>query len=281
MKPRRSRVAMPLGDVDAFTPSPDRPVRSRVRTLEQDTHFDPHQHPWAQLAFCASGLMRVTVAEPSDTGPDREIAVMVTPARAVWIPPQARHAVSMVETADVRTLYIDASACPTDWRAPRVLEVSDLLRAMIEAMEQPRYAGAEATTLTRLLLHELHHAPLLGLGVPMPGPDADRRLRHLCQAVLAQPAEHPTLADWAAAHGASERTMARLFRDELGLGFQHWRQQAVLAHALPLLARGLPVSEVAARCGYASDSAFSAMFRTAMGVPPRHLRPGHAGTIAA
>lgn len=281
MKLPRHRVAMPLGDVDAFTPDPSRPVRSRARTLAQDTHFEPHQHPWAQLAFCASGLMRVTVAESAAPGAEREIAVMVTPARAVWIPPQARHAVSMVETVDVRTLYIDASACPPDWHAPRVLEVSDLLRALIEAMEQPRYAGAEAATLTRLLLHELVHAPPVGLGVPMPGPGADRRLRHLCQAVLAQPAEHPTLADWAAAHGASERTMARLFRDELGLGFQHWRQQAVLAHALPLLARGLPVSEVAARCGYASDSAFSAMFKAAMGLPPRQLRPGHAGTIAA
>ena len=37
---------------------------------------------------------------------------------------------------------------------------------------------------------------------------------------------------------------------------------------LPLLARGMPVSEVAATSGYASDSAFSAMFKAAMGHSP-------------
>jgi AraC-like DNA-binding protein len=74
--------------------------------------------------------------------------------------------------------------------------------------------------------------------------------------------------------GASERTVARLFREQLGLSYQQWRQQATLAHALPLLARGQPVSLVAAASGYASESAFTAMFRAAMGQPPSHFH-GH------
>ncbi len=82
------------------------------------------------------------------------------------------------------------------------------------------------------------------------------------------PTQHPTLADWAEDIGASERTLARLFRTELGTSYQRWRQQVLLAHALPMLARGQPVGHVAAACGYASDSAFTAMFRTAMGQAP-------------
>ncbi|MBC7605208.1 MAG: helix-turn-helix transcriptional regulator, partial [Ramlibacter sp.] len=82
------------------------------------------------------------------------------------------------------------------------------------------------------------------------------------------PSERATLGDWAARVGASERTMARLFRDEFGMSYQQWRQQAVLAHALPLLARGMPISHVAAASGYASDSAFTAMFKAALGAPP-------------
>jgi AraC-like DNA-binding protein len=62
--------------------------------------------------------------------------------------------------------------------------------------------------------------------------------------------------------------VARLFREELGTSYQQWRQQAILAHALPMLARGVPVSQVAASSGYASDSAFTAMFKAAMGQPP-------------
>ncbi len=80
------------------------------------------------------------------------------------------------------------------------------------------------------------------------------------------------MAEWAEDIGASERTVARLFRDELGLSYQQWRQQAILAHALPLLARGQPVGQVAAASGYASDSAFSAMFKAAMGQSPSYFQ---------
>ncbi|MBV1732825.1 MAG: AraC family transcriptional regulator, partial [Hydrogenophaga sp.] len=125
-----------------------------------------------------------------------------------------------------------------------------------------------------LVLAEIAHAPTQPLGVPMPDPQqGDRRLRALCEAVMNAPALHATLAAWAAHSGASERTLARLFREELGTGFQRWRQQVVLAHALPMLARGTPVSQVAAASGYASDSAFTAMFRAALGQPPTRFGP--------
>ena len=72
--------------------------------------------------------------------------------------------------------------------------------------------------------------------------------------------------------GAEEpRTLARLFRDELGTSFARWRQQVVLAHAMPMLARGVSVARVAQASGYASESAFSAMFKSAMGLPPTRL----------
>ena len=67
--------------------------------------------------------------------------------------------------------------------------------------------------------------------------------------------------------------MARLFREQLGTSYQQWRQQAVLAHALPLLARGMPVGQVALASGYASESAFTAMFKAAMGQPPSRFQP--------
>ncbi|MBA2672109.1 AraC family transcriptional regulator, partial [Ramlibacter sp.] len=93
-----------------------------------------------------------------------------------------------------------------------------------------------------------------------------------CDAVLRDPGRRATLAQWAADAGASERTLARLFRDELGTSYQQWRQQAVLAQALPMLARGNSVSRVAAATGYASESAFTAMFKSAMGQPPSQFQ---------
>ena len=274
---------MPVGDTDSFTPSRERPVRVRARSMPVDTHFEPHAHAWAQLAYCATGVVQVT-AEQSRNKAD-EITYIVPPSRAVWIAPGAQHHINVLEAAEFRTLYIDASVTPPGWTTCRVLVVSALLREAIRSLDNtdpcasPPGGKPSALTpsrealLTRLVLDEIIHADMQALGVPMPHPQTgDKRLRALCEAVLRAPADRSTLAEWARGIGASERTLARLFQTELGQSYQQWRQQAVLAHALPLLARGTPVSQVAAASGYASDSAFSAMFKAAMGQSPSHFQ---------
>jgi AraC-like DNA-binding protein len=264
---------IPLGNTDSFTPSRQRPVRVRARTMPADTHLEPHAHTWAQLAYCATGLVQVTaeqnMAEPAKTD---EISYIVPPSRAVWIAPGARHHITVREAAELRTLYLDASATPEGWQGCRVIVVTPLLRELVHSLDasadQPISAAREAW-LSALVLDEIAQADTQALGVPLPHPQTgDKRLRALCQALLRAPSERATLAGWAADIGASERTVARLFRDELGMSYQQWRQQAILAHALPLLTRGQPVSEVAAASGYTSDSAFSAMFKAAMGQSP-------------
>lgn len=262
---------VPVGDTDLFRPDPARPVRVRSRNMPADTHFDPHRHPWAQLAYCATGIVQVSAAAPDRAS--GEVTYIVPPSRAVWIAPGALHSVHVLEAAAFRTLYMHASVTPPGWSGCRVLVVSPLLRELVPALDEPALSPAREKLLTALLLDELRGAATQELGVPLPpAVTGDKRLRALCEGVLRAPAERATLAQWAAAVGASERTMARLFREQLGTSYQQWRQQAVLAHALPLLARGAPVSHVAAATGYASDSAFTAMFKAAMGQPPSHFR---------
>ncbi len=264
--PHRS---LPLGDTDPFRPTPQRPVRLRARTVPTDAHFEPHQHAWAQLAYCASGVLRVT-AQRNPLGHD-EVSYWVPPSRAVWIAPGARHDIHVLEAAQFRTLYLHPSVTPAGWGDCRVLVVSSLLRELVAAFDFSAEGDATGreSRLSALVLDEITHAPTQALGVPLPHPQrGDKRLRSLCETLLHQPAQRITLADWARDVGASERTLSRLFQHELGMSFAQWRQQAVLAHALPLLARGMPVSHVAAASGYASDSAFCAMFKIAMGQPP-------------
>ena len=259
--------AKDIGDTHPVAPTPQRPVRSRARALDVDEHFEPHHHPWAQVAYCASGLIRVTV----DNG-GTQTTYILPPSRAVWIPPGAQHSVNVMETAEIRTVYLDPDATPSGWRACRVLMVSALLRELIHALETSQ-PGERDDLLMRLTLDELTRADTQALGVPLP---RDKRLRSLCESVLHAPGERATLSEWASDVGASERTVARLFRTELGTSYQQWRQQAVLAHALPMLARGVPVSQVGAASGYASDSAFSAMFKAAMGQSPSHFQSRNA-----
>ena len=257
-----------------FVPSRERPVRAKHRELRADTQVRPHSHPWAQVAISTTGVLRLTV--PRGT-------YIVPPSRALWIPPGVEHAVTMVEDADLRTLYFYqppgrcgpavARAQEEPWRQCRVLDVSELLRAVVREMPTDPDDGAPPPPellhrerhLSALILDELRRASSVRLGVDLP---RDKRLRHLCEAVIADPTRHETLADWARDTGASPRTVARLFRQELSSTFTQWRQQVILARAVALAAGRRPINQIAAELGYSSASAFSAMVRRAVGLAP-------------
>lgn len=257
-----------------FAPTPERPLRAKHSSLAADIQVEPHSHPWAQLAWSATGVLRLTT---------RGGTYLVPPSRALWIPPGVEHAVTVVEAAELCTLYLHQRpgccgpgarrAAGDTWQQCRVLEVSDLLRALMLALparpdDAPPLAPGELEReklIAPLLADELKRAAPVPLGVPMP---QDKRLRALCQAVIDDPTRHDTLGAWVRDIGASERTVARLFRDELGTSFGQWRQQVLLARALTLAARKRPMSEIAAELGYTSPSAFSAMVRRSVGAPP-------------
>jgi len=280
--PRRSTTPPPLRPARAllqpleprrFIPTPARPVRAKARRLEEDSEIAPHSHPWAQVAICVSGVARITAAHST---------YLVPAWRAVWIPPRIEHLVTAVETAELRTLYVHQGAGNVGpgvdvsqqeaWRLCRVLEVSPLLRELVLQMdiEMDGSHNPDAALLDRehrlgqLALDELRRAAPLRLGIDLP---QDKRLRTLCEAVLADPMRH-TLDGWARQAGASTRTVARLFRQQLGTSFGPWRQQVLLARALALAAQGKPMAVIAADLGYASPSAFSAMVRRSVGAPP-------------
>lgn len=271
-KPARALV-LPV-DPLRFVPTHERPVRAKSRHLEQDTEITPHSHAWAQVVVCASGVARITAGHST---------YLVPAWRAVWIPPHIEHLVTVVEAAELRTLYVHQAAdrvgpgvpreASAAWRSCRVLEVSALLRELVLQMDvaMDGRGSMSAAALERehrlgdLALDELRRAAPVRLGVDLP---QDKRLRTLCEAVLQDPSRHATLEGWARETAASPRTVARLFRQQLDTSFGPWRQQVLLAHALRLAAQGRPMGLIAAELGYASPSAFSAMVRRAVGQPP-------------
>ena len=94
--------------------------------------------------------------------------------------------------------------------------------------------------------------------------------------LLAEPGDNRDLAAWGRQAGASGRTLARLFRRETGMTFAGWRRRLRLMAALSRLGAGEPVTRVAYELGYHSPSAFVAMFRRALGMPPgRYLKGDH------
>lgn len=246
-----------------YAPDAVRPLRAKEHFLKADTLVELHRHPWPQLTFSTRGVIRLSTKDGS---------YIVPPSRALWVPADMPHSITLVEDAELRTLYLHTWLGPA-WDKCEVLEISPLLRTLMLALDttpdgQPPadpQAAQRERWIAPLLVNELERATQIRIDVPLP---TDKRLRQLCETLLRSPADRATLAERARAIGASERTVARLFRDQLGMSWQQWRQQAVLAHALPLLARGMPVSQVAAASGYATDSAFCAMFKAATGKSP-------------
>jgi AraC-like DNA-binding protein len=252
-------------------PTPSRPVRAKVQRLLMNQDVSSHCHPWAQLAFSITGMTRLIIEDG---------VFIVAPWQALWIPAKVEHAVTVPAETEVYTLYFLEDAIPlppnpvtasAPWQRCRVIEVSDLLRAVVLQMD-PRPDDDIPTVpdrpererlLANVAIEELSIAPSVPLGIELP---KERRIRRLCQAVLENPMRHSTLDAWAEHAGASPRTIARLFRRELGIGFSIWRRKVLLAEAVSRAESAKPINEIAAELGYASTSAFSAMVKRSAGM---------------
>lgn len=237
-------------------PTKERPVRVVARNLAADELLLAHSHPWAQVTYAQDGVIQVLANQQT---------WFVPPLRAIWIPAGVEHEVRTLEKAQLRAIYVDEHVVPIAGDQCVVLEVSTLMRELVRTLTALDQPGSREEHLVATLLDELALAESLPMSVAMPG---DKRLRALCESLLADPASHLTLHDFSRQVGASERTLARLFERELDMSFGMWRQQMRLARAAPLIARGLPLSAVAAELGYASQSAFSAMFKKTFGKSP-------------
>jgi len=223
-----------------------------------------HAHKRGQLLYAATGVITVITDEGS---------WVVPPRRAVWLPAGVSHEVRMSGVVSTLSAYVSHA---TAARLPghcRVIEVSLLLHALLlEAVDLPvEYAleGRDGRVMA-LLLDEIAAMPALALSTPLP---RDPRLSRLCRALIVAPALEVDIDAMAHKAGMSRRSFTRLFRQQTGMSFSAWRQQACLLAALTRMGNGESITGVAIELGYSSASAFTAAFRRILGAPPsRYLR---------
>ncbi|MFL1515378.1 AraC family transcriptional regulator [Pseudomonas prosekii] len=243
----------------------DVPVQPLARTYPRGLFIEPHAHVWGQLLYAMSGVMWVETPHE---------ALVVPPQRAVWLPPGVPHGIRVVSDLQMRNIYLRPALAATLDDRVQVIEVGGLLRELIvglvEQGDQSAQPAADAPqyyeALVSLALLELQRAKRSMLKIPLPD-DSDRRLLNLCQAVMAAPSLDISFEQHAENTGASVRTLARLFKEGLGMGFAEWRRQVQLATAVAELIQGVAVSTIARELGY-SPSSFSDMFRRELGVAP-------------
>ena len=237
-----------------------RPIAGMPKDFPAGSTIPPHTHRRAQLTWAADGVMTVTAADGT---------WVVPPNRALWIPAGTVHSIRMSRAVAMRALFVEPRLARSVAGTCKVVLMTGLLRELVlDAVHAPLDDGRNGRTrhVEALILDEIRTLDAQPLHLPMPH---DKRLRVVCEALVQEPGREETLEQWSQTAGASSRTLARLFASETGMRFVDWRQQARLAAALVQLAEGAKVSSVARSLGYGSVSAFSAMFRRALGKTPR------------
>lgn len=227
---------------------------------------EKHSHRRAQLLYGTSGVLMLTTEHG---------AWMMPPHRGMWIPPGIEHEVKMLGAVAMRSIYIEPAASTALFDHCQVVSISGLMNQLLmEAATLPRHydeSGRDGAVMT-LILHEIRRLSPIPLTLPLP---SDKRLSSLCRAFLLHPTSRDTVEDWADQAAMSRRTFTRRFKSQTGLSFVAWRQQACLMSALPRLAQGEAVTNVALDLGYENPASFTAMFVRLLGMAPRdYLRSG-------
>ena len=233
------------------------PTRQELANREL---VDWHDHAEHQLVHAGRGLLQVFTPSGSWVVPSH---------RAVWIPAGVAHSHRAHGPTRMQTLSFPATVNPLSLTQPTVLAVSPLLREVIVSLTadvlDPQFTDQQRDHLVQVALDHLRPIDSSPLHLPTP---TDPRLCDLAAILRADPADQRSLSELGAAIGASERTLSRLIRAEIGMSFSRWRTQLRLHHAIILLASGLPVSATATACGYGNASAFIEAFRQAFGTTP-------------
>ncbi|UTM59804.1 helix-turn-helix transcriptional regulator [Photobacterium sp. CCB-ST2H9] len=235
----------------------------RTACMPADATYPVHRHPWGEFVYSFSGIMEVKIGNRQ----------YLTPSQyGLWLPPDVEHqGLNRYEVTHC-SLYIDASLCGRMPETTCALEISPLITAMLEHLRQTQttlpYSEAQTRLLT-VLVDQLGDATPLGSYLPT---STDTALSKVLSWLEADPGSNASLTEFARQAHTTERTLMRRAQRDLGMPLSEWRQRLRVVKAMPMLEAGGKVENIAHDLGYASASAFIAMFRRLMGVTPDEYR---------
>lgn len=224
-----------------------------------------HQHAGGQLFIIRRGMMMVQTDAAQWA---------LTPATIGWFPPATRHSAWTVgETEGHSVLLSEADLLHPQ---PGVWSADPFLVLLMERIIECGPALSRQQHLLAVMKDEIARASAAPLQLLLP---TDRRARQVAEQLLTEPHRDIRQAELASHFGLSVRTLSRLFRQQTGLSFSQWRQQARVLAAISALLRGESVSETAGSCGYDNVSAFIAAFKLRFGMTPGEFRLHNARKV--
>ncbi|MBS1086003.1 AraC family transcriptional regulator [Gluconobacter sphaericus] len=222
----------------------------------------PHRHSEGQLLGSLKGLLTV--------GTDAGLWIVPT-VHAVWFPPNTVHWNRSHGPMEGWTVYISEEACRNlPSQACTIRNSGLLLEAVVRAASWKTGPYDEAShRIARVILDEISTLPSEDFCLPFP---RDPRVKRVAQALIDNPSDARDVKTWASWAAVSERTLSRRFVQETGFSFRTYRQRARLLRSLEMLAEGQSVNLIALDLGYATASAFIAVFSQVFGKTPAAYR---------
>ena len=229
-----------------------------------------HSHEVHQIEYAIGGVVEVETDSAH---------YLLPPQQAAWIPAGLEHQATMAP--DVRTVAVmfDAQMIPARGGRARILAVSPLIREMmIYALRWPIDRGPGSAqedsvsdtffrTLADLVIEALDHEAPLSL------PTSEHPIVAAAMAYTKEHLQSVSADDVSRAVAVSERTLRRLFHDELGLSWRTYLLHARMLRAMALLASpGQAVQETSTAVGFDSLSSFTRAFTQFAGETPSTYR---------
>ncbi|WP_352301394.1 AraC family transcriptional regulator [Kineosporia sp. NBRC 101731] len=220
--------------------------------------WSPHVHPMHELVWVRGGTLTSRIGHQ----------IFTVPAGfGMWLPAGVVHGGRVTAAAQLHSAFFAPGRIPVEFSGPTSITITPLLESLLVRLgrtdlDEGARARAEAVVFDVLEAAERQFA------LDLPG---DHRIDAIAEALIDDPSDDRSLAEWAAQLGTSDRTITRAFREATGLSFAQWRQARRIHAALALLSAGADVQEVSELLGYAQPSTFIAAFRRVMKVTPGTL----------
>ncbi len=238
------------------------PIIYRKGDMPENACYPLHSHAWGEFVFAYSGSIEIQVDNKR---------YLLLPDYGIWVPPHIVHQCCNTCKADHCSIYFDAALCTGLSERPAAVKISGLMHSMLEHLRNSTYpdSSEERIRFLQVFLDILKTAPCVESWIPV---SADPELSEILRELEEDPGDDRSVKELAGSHGISERTLARKCRRELGVTLREWRQRLRAVKALALIEEGRTIESVALDMGYASASAFIAMFRKIMGRAPSEFR---------
>jgi len=240
-----------------------RPVLYRRGDMPEHSCYPMHSHEWGEFLYSFCGAMEISM-----TGK----RYLVLPHYGIWVPPGTIHQCVNNKRVQHCVIYIAWDFCIEFCMLPCSVQMSPLMQSMLHHLRDMSgfRSSDEQERFLHVLMDQLRNAPCIDSYLPT---SSDEQLADLLQQLEKNPGDNRSVKELARSLGMTERTLARRCQKELGITLLEWRQRLRAIKALAMLEDGINVEQIALEFGYASSSAFIAMFKKLMGRPPPEFHP--------